>query len=198
MRIVEEKIDKFAHDIMTDVSNQRKEIMEQTEKELEAIYEEKELAYLSKAYEIIQSGLKSIQKEKNEIISRSIMDSKREILKAREEIIKGTFLDAQKELEAFTQKKEYQEYLINMIKEDIAKIGDGEILIYIAHTDEKYLNRLNKEFDNKIVLEDKNKKMIGGCKIFNKTKNIYLDDSFYSKLYEQKETFLHNCNLEIE
>lgn len=198
MRIVEEKIDKFAHDIMTDVSNQRKEIMEQMEKELDVIYEEKELAYLSKAYEIIQSGLKSIQKEKNEIISRSIMDSKREILKAREEIIKGTFQDAEKKLEEFTQQKEYQQYLKNMIKEDVTKMGDGEILIYIAHTDEKYLSRLNGEFDNKVILENKNKKMIGGCKIFNKTENIYLDDSFYSKLYKQKETFLHNCNLEIE
>ncbi|GMQ58415.1 hypothetical protein AN1V17_28100 [Vallitalea sediminicola] len=198
MRIVEEKIDKFAHDIMTDVSNQRKEIMEQMEKELDVIYEEKELAYLSKAYEIIQSGLKSIQKEKNEIISRSIMDSKRKILKAREEIIKGTFQDAEKKLEEFTQKKEYQQYLKNMIKEDVTKMGDGEILIYIDHTDEKYLSRLNEEFDNKVNLEDKNKKMIGGCKIFNKTKNLYLDDSFYSKLYKQKETFLHNCNLEIE
>ncbi len=65
MRIVDEKIDKFAHDIMNDVSKQRNKVMEQTENELEAIFEEKkELEYLSKAYEVIQSGLKSIHKEK--------------------------------------------------------------------------------------------------------------------------------------
>ncbi|GKX30848.1 hypothetical protein SH1V18_33280 [Vallitalea longa] len=198
MRIVEEKIDKFAHDIMTDVSKKRKAIMEQTEKELEAIYEEKELAYLSKAYEIIQNGLKSIQREKNEILSRSIMDSKRKILKAREDIIKDTFEDAEKKLKNFTLKKDYCAYLKKMIKEDIEQIGKGDILIYIANTDEKYLAPLNKEFDNNVALEDKNNKMIGGCKIFNKTRNIFIDDSFYSKLYGQKEIFLHNCNLEIE
>lgn len=198
MRIVEEKIDKFAHDIMTDVSQKRKAIMEDTEKELEAIYEEKELAYLSKAYEIIQNGLKNIQREKNEIISRSIMDSKRKILKAREDIIKDTFEDAEKKLMDFTQEEDYYDYLRKMIKEDMKQIGDGDILIYIADSNKKYLSALNKEFSNKVTLEDKNTKMIGGCKIFNKTRNIFLDDSFYSKLYGQKETFLHNCNLEIE
>lgn len=50
---------------MNDVSKQRNKVMEQTENELEAIFEEKkELEYLSKAYEVIQSGLKSIHKEK--------------------------------------------------------------------------------------------------------------------------------------
>lgn len=198
MRIVEEKIDKFAHDIMTDVGNQRKTIMEETEKELEEIFEEKELEYLSKAYEIIQSGLKNIHKEKNEIISRSIMDSKRKILKTRDDIIKSVFEDAEGKLVEFTEKEEYLDYLIKMIKEGIGNIGDGDRVIYISYTDEKYLKRLNREFDNKVILEDKNQKMIGGCKIYNKSNNLFLDDSFSSKLYEEKETFLHKCKLEIE
>ena len=198
MRIVEEKIDKFAQDIMTDVSKKRKAIMEQTEKELDAIYEEKELAYLSKAYELIQNGLKSIQREKNEIVSRAIMNSKREILKARENIIKNTFKNAEDKLKDFTLQDNYYDYLKKMIKDDKVEIGDGDIIIYISNTDDKHLNMLNKEFNNQVILQDDDTEMIGGCKIFNKTKNIFLDDSFYSKLYGQKEEFLHNCNLEIE
>jgi vacuolar-type H+-ATPase subunit E/Vma4 len=198
MRIVEEKIDKFAQDIMADVGDKREKIMEQTDKELEAIYEEKELSYLSKAYEIIQNGLKNIEKEKNEILSKAIMDSKRKILKVRESIISNVFKETENKLIEFTEDKEYLQYLISIIEEDMSKVGDGDIIIYISHSDEKFLRQLNNIFDEKVVVADKNEKFIGGCKILNKSKNIFLDDSFYSKLYSQKETFLNNCNLEIE
>ena len=119
MRIVDEKIDKFAHDIMNDVNKQRNKVMEQTEKELEDIFEEKELEYLSKAYEVIQNGLKSIHKEKNEILSRAIMDSKREILKARNDMIKEIFADAEKDLIAHTKSESYYNKLCQIIKEGI-------------------------------------------------------------------------------
>jgi vacuolar-type H+-ATPase subunit E/Vma4 len=198
MKIVEEKIDKFTHDIMTDVSNQRNKIMEETEKELKLMYEKKELEYLSKAYKIIQNGLKNIEKEKNEIISRSIMDSKRKILKERNNIINSIFENAETELVEFTQTKDYINYLVKMIKEGIDNIGDGDIIIYISYTDKNHLDILNSKFSNRIVLEDKHTKMIGGCKIHNKSSNLFLDDSFSTKLYNEKETFLTKCKLEIE
>lgn len=198
MRIVDEKIDKFAHDIMNDVSRQRNKVMEQTEKELEDIFEEKELEYLSKAYEVIQSGLKSIHKEKNEILSRAIMDSKRDILKARNDMIKAIFADAEKDLIAHTKSETYYDELCQMIKEGIMEIGEGDLKIFIAYTDKQHLHALEKKFDQEIVLEDKHEKMIGGCKIYNQSKNLYLDNSFYTKLYGQKETFLQQCKLEIE
>ncbi len=198
MRIVDEKIDKFAHDIMNDVSKQRNKVMEQTEKELEELLEEKELEYLSKAYEVIQNGLKSIHKEKNEIISRAIMASKREILKTRYDMIKQIFEDAEKDLLAHTKSESYYDELCQMIKEGILEIGEGDLKIIIAYTDEQHLHALKKKFDHEIVLEDKHEKMIGGCKIFNQSKNLYLDNSFYTKLYGQKEAFLQHCKLEIE
>lgn len=198
MRIVDEKIDKFAHDIMNDVSKKRHDMMEQTEKELEDIFEEKELEYLSKAYEIIQGGLKNIHKEKNEITSRAIMDSKREILKARDDMIKQVFANAEKDLMTYTHSKEYVDKLCQIIDDSIKEIGEGELTIYLASTDSGHLQNLRKKYDHDIVLEDKHEKMIGGCKIFNKTRNIYLDNSFYTKLYNQKDAFLQHCKLEIE
>lgn len=198
MRIVDEKIDKFAHDIMNDVNKQRNKVMEQTEKELEAIYEEKELKYLSEAYEIIQNGLKSIHQEKNEILSRAIMTSKREILKARNDMIKEIFADAEKDLIAHTKNESYYNELCQLIEKGIQEIGDGNLKIFIAYTDKVHVHALEKTFNHDIVVEDKHEKMIGGYKLFNQSKNIFLDNSFYTKLYGQKESFLHHCKLEIE
>ena len=40
--------------------------------------------------------------------------------------------------------------------------------------------------------------MIGGIRMLNKTKNIYINDSLKSRLDEQRKEFLKVCSIEIE
>ncbi len=94
-----------------------------------------------------------------------------------------------KDLIAHTKSETYYDELCQMIKDGIMEIGEGDLKIFIAYTDKQHLHALEKKFDQEIVLEDKHEKMIGGCKIYNQSKNLYLDNSFYTKLYGQKETF---------
>jgi hypothetical protein len=40
--------------------------------------------------------------------------------------------------------------------------------------------------------------MLGGCKLHNKSSNVYLDDSLAKRLEEEEEEFLQYCGIEIE
>lgn len=198
MRIVEEKLERFTNDIMSDVTAKRQEILQEVEKELEKKYKEKEMEYINESYEIIEDGLKKIDKEKNEIISKTIMDNRVKLLNKRSEIIDRIFDGVVEEIKEFTKSKEYYDYLVRMIKESINSLGEGEKVIYINYNDKQYLETLNKEFKNNVILENKTIDMLGGCKVHNKNSNIFLDNSFSKKLKDQRDGFLQKCKLEIE
>lgn len=198
MRIVEEKLERFTNDIMSDVTAKRQEILQEVENVLEKKYKEKEMEYINTSYEIIEDGLKKIDKEKNEIISKTIMDNRVKLLNKRSEIIDRIFDGVVEVIKEFTKSKEYYDYLVNMIKDSINSLGEGKKVIYINYNDKQYLETLNKEFENNVILENKTIDMLGGCKVHNKNSNIFLDNSFSKKLKDQRDGFLQKCKLEIE
>jgi vacuolar-type H+-ATPase subunit E/Vma4 len=198
MKIINERLDEFSKDIMEDVNDKKDKILADIEQEIQEEYDREETAYYAKAYDDIQDGLKNIDREKNEIISQAIIKNKTNLLNKRVDIINKVFESARDELRAFTKQEEYQEHLFKMIEEDLEIIGKEEIEIIINASDEALTTQLEKRFKAKIKVEKSNIDFIGGCKIFNKQTNAFLDDSFESGLMDQKESFLQKCHLEIE
>jgi vacuolar-type H+-ATPase subunit E/Vma4 len=198
MRIVEEKLERFTNDIMSDVTAKRQEILSQVEERLDKIYKDKENEYINNSYEIIEKGLKHIDKEKNEIISKIIMDNRIKLLNKRTDIINNIFNSVIEEIRCFTEEEQYYSYLCSSIEQSLKEVGDGDKIVYINYNDEKYLEKLNDKFNNIIQLEEKIIDMLGGCKVHNINSNIFFDNSFAKKLQDQREGFLQKCKLEIE
>ena len=198
MKRVEEKLDSFTNDIMSDVIAKRDEMFRQQEADFDLIYKDKELELINKSYEIIEDGLKKIDKEKNEILSRTIMENRVKLLNKRREIIEQIFLKAVEKIVEFTKSDEYYDYLVKEIKEGLELIGEGEKTIFINYKDRDFQDRLNQLFGIEVELEAKNLDIIGGYKIHNKDTNSFLDNSFKKLLKNERESFLEKCKLEIE
>lgn len=198
MRIIEEKLERFKNDIMVDVAAQKADLLAVFNHAYEEEFDRKETQYLTESYKIIQTGLKKIDKEKHEILSKAIIDNKMQLLNKRSFVIEGVFELAKKKLRAFAASEDYYEYLVEMIESNLKKIGSGEVEIYINDADEKFLEDLRKRFQCMFLLENKNIDMLGGCKLKNKTAGLFIDDSFAKRLEDQKDTFLQNCKIEIE
>lgn len=197
MRIVEEKLERFRNDIMVDVVAQKDALLAEFNHGYDEEFDQKETEYLTDSYNIIQAGLKKIDKEKHEILSKATMDNKTQLLNKRSSVIEGVFILTQKKLRAFSMSNDYFAFLVEMIEANLILIGSGEIVIYINHSDEKHLDDLQKKFQCSILLENKNIDMLGGCKIMNKTAGLFIDDSFSKRLDDQKDTFLQNCKIEV-
>lgn len=197
MEIIEEKLERFTNDIMKEVSIKRKEIFESVEQAYREKFDKKQTKYLNENYVLIQESLKKIDKEKNEMISKAIMDINKKMLNKRKEIIELVFEQAKTKIKEHTQDKNYFEELVLTIKRNINEIGEGDLEIIISFSDRNHLEALKQIFSQSIILENKNVEMLGGCKIVNKTKNLFIDDSYAKRLEYQKDFFLQNSNIRL-
>jgi V/A-type H+-transporting ATPase subunit E len=199
MRTETVKIEHFRADIMNDVAARKHIIETEANQKLEKEYNRKELEFLEEAYNIIQEGLKKIDREKTEVISKTQMENKVKLLNKRKEIIDSVFQKAKVRIKEYTKTEEYVTDLIAKIKEHMKFIGEGEYTIYINYNDKDLYKRIQDNFkDCKVFIERKYVDMLGGCKLLNTTTNIYLDDSIAKMLEEEEDDFLQYCKIEIE
>lgn len=192
------KVERFKSEIMNDVADRKRRIEAVADEKLAKDYEKKELEFLEEAYEIIQSGLKAIDREKSEVISKAHMENKVKLLAKRKEIIDTVFGRAKAEVEKFTQTEEYKKMLIEKIHKHMEYLGEGDYIIYLNYKDKELYNDIQTEFkDSKVFFERKNIEMLGGCKLHNTTSNVYLDDSIAKRFEQEEENFLQECGIEI-
>lgn len=199
MRTENIKLNHFRADIMTEVAEKKRTILEQAQKKFESEYEAKELQFLEEAYNIIQSGLKKIDREKIEVISKTEMENKVKLLHKRKEIIDRVFEKAKEKIDEYTKTEEYKTNLLAKIKEHMDYLGEGEYTIYLNYKDKDLYNLVQDTFkDANVMIEKKYIDMLGGCKLLNNTSKIYLDDTIAKRLEEEHEDFLQYCNIAIE
>lgn len=193
------KVEDFRADIMSDVSERKQNIERKLKEKLKRDYDEKELQFLEEAYDIIQDGLKKIEREKNEVISKTAMENKVRLLSKRKEIIDTVFKKAKDRILEYTKTEEYKKELVEKIKAHMEYMGEGEYVVYINYKDKDLYSYLQDIFvDTKIFIERKYIEMLGGCKLHNTTTNVYLDDSIAKRLEQEEENFLQYCGIEIE
>ena len=198
MSRVEEKLNHFANDVMSDVGEERLGLLTKVDQELAAIYDAKENEYLQSAYETIQAALIKIDQKKNESMSRIIMGNRTRLFETRNEIMERIVSKAVERLRAYKDMEAYKTWLITRIKTAEELLGDGELSVIIDYSDSALVDFLAKETGILVVLESKKVDMIGGCKIMNKTSQTIVDYGFATKLNEVREEFMQLCQLAID
>ncbi len=202
MNNVDDKLEKFTRTVMMEVTQKRTEILKKAELDKNRAVEQKELDFLEVAYECIQREIRNARKDKHEQISRAVMERKRILFQKRSEIIEEVFSDLEKEIVAFIKSKDYEAFLLDRVKEGCATVGTGEIIVYLNATDMKMTkhikDKLAKDLEITIQIEEEVQDMIGGCKVLNKTKNMVIDFSMLNSIEKQREEFLKISGLVIE
>lgn len=195
MHSMDEKLDRFADTIYKKATHEKEDILKRVQHQKDKMLHEKEMECLGKAYESIQNGIRGIDKEKNEIVSRAIMDGKRRLLRHREEITDEVFGRVKEKIRAYTKTEEYKQRLFDMIKTNLDMVGEGDVAVYIDASDEQYLDELNAQFDNKVKLQEGEEEILGGCIIINHSNNRYLGETLMEKLIDQREAFISHSKL---
>jgi vacuolar-type H+-ATPase subunit E/Vma4 len=194
---VDDKLDNFARIVMREAAEKRVQIIESIRENRLKVLEQKELEFLEQAYLTIQKEIRRINKEKNEMISRASMESKKMLLQKREEIIDEIFSNIHQKVIEFIRTPAYLTFLSDSIEEGCKITGDGEIVVYINRTDVHLIDRIKENLGFNIEIQVEQTDIIGGCKIFNKTKNILVDNSLATKIQQQREQFLEISGLVI-
>lgn len=192
------KLEHFNSEIMAGVTEKKKQIEEEQVQQLKEEYDAKELEYLESAYDIIQHGLKEIDREKNEIMSKTLMQNKVTLLNKRKEIIGTVFAKVEERLRAYTEEDAYKAGLVTCIQKRMEEMGGGEYTLFINNKDQRLCEFLQETFPQcRIEVEPKHMDSIGGVKLLNTTKNIFVDESYGKYLEEEREPFLQRCDIKI-
>ncbi len=202
MDYVDDKLDSFARTVMKEAMDKRAQILERAIEGKKAIFEQSEIEALKKAYEAIQKEVRKVQKEKNEMISKAIIEGKKAFLSQREKIVDQVFSEVITKIKEFVVSNDYKGFLLGKAQEGISTVGDGEIIVIISSKDIQYkndiVNEAKKKFSIDVKIEEDTVDNIGGCKVWNKTKSIIADFTINTSLQKEREEFLKISGLALD
>ncbi len=197
MSRTEEKLTHFADDVMSDVGEERRGLVEKLEKQLRDKYAEKEAEYLAEAYEIIQGALTGAEQRKKESLSRIVMGNRTKLFNKRNDILKNVYAKAMDELMVFKESDAYKTHLLKKISHGKEVLGEGDIWVKLNYSDRDLQDFIETKTGLNVAIESKKIQLIGGCIIQNRTSNIIMDESFSRRLDDSREGYIQQCQLEI-
>lgn len=197
MSRTDEKLTHFADDVMSDVGEERRTLVEKLDEQLRDKYAEKEAEYLAEAYDIIQGALIGAEQRKKESLSRIIMGNRTKLFNKRNDILTNVYAKATDRLIEFKESDVYKTHLLKKISHAKEVLGEGEIWVKLDYSDRDLKEFIETKTGLKVAIESKKIQLIGGCIIQNRTSNIIMDEAFSSHLDDAREGFVQQCQLDI-
>ncbi|WP_310602456.1 V-type ATP synthase subunit E [Anaerosporobacter sp.] len=184
---LDEKLDYFYQSAINDATIQSSNILESYENSLKEMIAEKKEDLKKQAEQKLRTESGNLVREKNKNLSNEALNIKRTVSEKTREKVDGLFADVKNKLSAYMQTPEYQSFLITKINEAIAFAKDNELIIYINPTDTHLKTAL--EAATHVETTISNIDFFGGIRCVIPERHILIDNSFMSKLEEEKANF---------
>ncbi len=178
--LFEESCNKLLKRELTELDkNINTEIEKQILDELQEYEEKEEFSY--------QKKLEKLEKEYNKQIYALEKESKKEILNLKKSMKKDLEQQVIQILKEFTQKPEYQEFLLHRLDETIQKLNMTEhsVLGILKQDNERYGEQIRQNYNITIkIIEDS---YIGGCILEDYVAGIFIDNTLANSVHEKLE-----------
>jgi V/A-type H+/Na+-transporting ATPase subunit E len=188
---VKDGVSAIASEVLGDVQKEAEAILLAAENNAkETLKKAKEQA--TQTYKtIISQATANAETEKRKIASVAEVEMRNRLLQTKEDLVDVAFEKARLKLEYFVTTKEYQNYLLNLIKIASKRIGQKKLVVQINNRDEEWLTQdMLKNLSNKLscdlTLSDRNGSYIGGCIIQTADNKIFYDVTIDNRLQEFK------------
>jgi len=197
MQNVEENLQKLSQTVLEQATNKRKLLDDELEKKKQESIKQKEIEFLGKAYKKIQSSIAKTNSDTNEKVAKTQIECKGQLISRREEIISEVFNNVSKKISEFVSADQYYNWLLDIVKETVSEAGEGNIVVLINKSDEKWIPQLQKDIIVSGINIVQDEDIIGGAKALNIDKGIIVDNSIKFFLDQQRNGFLRVSGLSI-
>ncbi len=184
---LDEKLEHFYSSVIENATQQNIEIVEEYKKTLQKNYEERRDAALHKAEANYRMASENIIRERNRKLSAESLEIRRKLLEKTAEISEKVFEDVNHRLEDYMKTPEYIDLLCVQIKSASNFAKDDIITIYINPSDADKIPLLEEKTAAVLTISDRN--FIGGTRAVIPSRSILIDNSFLTKLEEEKSNF---------
>lgn len=194
---IEKKLASFSNLILSEAKEQQAKIMEEVNRQKSKIMQDKEMEFLTEAYEDIQKIVAKCEKSGNEQVLKIEMELKKNLIKKREQIVDKVFERVLAQINEFRNTPAYQTWLLELSKKAIAEIGGENCQVHLSKTDAAYQAILEQEIPGIQVIIENSDALLGGVTVENIEKHIFDDFSIASMLEYQRQEFLKFSGLSI-
>ncbi len=184
---LQEKLDLFYQSAIEDASEQKSQLLREYQESLDNTYKKFKRDARVKAEAVVQSEEEHLKREKNEVLSHTMKSVKKELAEATAKYCDEVFQSVDEKLVEYMQTEEYEDFLVEKIKEAVQFARKEEMTIYINASDEDKKKRLEKK--SGAVLTVSSIDFMGGVRAVVHAKNVLIDHSFTSGIEEQREGF---------
>lgn len=182
---LEEKLENISQAAIEDATKQGDALIQEYQQDIDKaikIHEEEIEKRNIAEYEYQYAKL---EREKNKAISQAMLESKMTITKKTEELSEKLFDLVKSKLAAYKKTPEYESYLLKLIQSAVDFSNGNEIAIYIDSSDASLKEALEKKSGKTITISTE--EFFGGIRAIITEKNILIDESFATKISEEKE-----------
>lgn len=135
----------------------------------------------------IQTETDRLTMDANKQLHEELLSIKREFTNYSNDLKNRLFSDVSNMLEEFMKTPDYDKWLLKHIRQALDFAGDEEIIIYIDPADEKRLYDLEKQSGTQLSVSKYT--FFGGIRAVIPDRHILIDNSFETRLKEEKENF---------
>ena len=196
---IEKKLASFSNLILSEAKEQQAKIMEEVNRQKSKIMQDKEMEFLTEAYEDIQKIVAKCEKNGNEQVLKIETELKKNLIKKREHwpLVDKVFERVLDQINEFQNTPAYQAWLVALSKKAIAEIGGENCQVHLSKKDAAYQAALEQEIPGIQVIIENSDALLGGVTVENVEKHIFDDFSIASMLEHQRQEFLKISGLSI-
>ena len=192
----EEKLIHFREFTMQDARLKSNKILDEHSASLNYLFEQHKAQKLKEAKLHIKMEIEQLEHDKNKELSRRQIHYRRKISNEQRILKDKLFEEVKQLLDVYMTTPEYDQLLINQIIKAKQYARDEIITIYIDPKDSQKLNNLVEATKTTITISEY--PFYGGTRAVIPGRNILIDNSFKTKLEEEKEKFSFNGGISNE
>lgn len=185
---IEEKLQHFNDYAMEEARTQSAEQVDEYKAAMEKIFEEHKEARCRQEELQIKIETEQIVRDNNKAFSQEQLQIKQMLRKKEEELKDKIFVELKDLLGRFMDTAAYKDMLVRQMKEALTFAAGEEIIIYIDPADSMIERELEARIQAPVTISRFS--FQGGMRAVIPTKNILIDNSFETKLAEEKERFI--------
>lgn len=194
MITVEEKLDVFTKLVLEKVQKEYEEKRREIEERNNKVIRKHRLEINEKAQRIVKNMVGRGEIQKNRVLSRAKVESKRVVLSKKEELLEKLVKNIQVKAGQFTYEDNYRGYLENCLSEVLSNLKNKEpIILFLTDKDRSKHEKLiidivkQKGFDtDKVQIQSLDTRLIGGVIAIDQEKTIKVDCSIKTKIEDNR------------
>lgn len=185
---LEEKLSYMQASVMEDARAGTNRIIDTYRDGLEKLFNEHKSEALLSSQTQIKSETVKAKQQLNQALAKAHLDLKREESRLTLTLKNNIFKEVKTLVTDYMKTSAYETYLINCIQ-GVKKIaGNNEKTIFLSPSDAHLKASLEKQTG--VILTVSDKDFVGGIRTMIPSKNILVDDSFETKLWNEYNEFL--------